>query len=193
VIERVLITGVTGFVGTWMARYFKKSLPNCELWGTSFQSTAGPSGLDHFVQLDLRDKRSTYSLIEKCVPDRVVHLAGLIGNASLDDLISVNIIGTENLYQSLTELCNLDRLRVVQASSAAIYGPIELAELPISEEQTPRPITPYAISKLTQEYLALSFYRREGLQVILGRVFNILGPGQPRGLVPMTFIEEFER
>jgi GDP-4-dehydro-6-deoxy-D-mannose reductase len=46
------------------------------------------------------------------------------------------------------------------------------------------------VSKLAQDYLAQAWHRREGLRVCVGRAFNLLGPGQPRGLVPMTFLKQ---
>ncbi|PKL50524.1 MAG: hypothetical protein CVV39_01310 [Planctomycetes bacterium HGW-Planctomycetes-1] len=188
--KRILITGATGFVGSWTVRHFKAVRSGVELWATSNEPASARLEVDEFVQADLFDNQAVQSLVEKCRPDEVVHLAGLTGNIPLAELIRVNVIGTENLYNTLITNCDLDKLRIVQVSSAATYGMIRSEELPITEQQQPRPVSSYALSKLMQDYLALSLWRRKGLGVIIARVFNILGPGQPDSLVPMTFIRQ---
>jgi GDP-4-dehydro-6-deoxy-D-mannose reductase len=190
--KRLLITGATGFVGIWTSRHFKTARNGIELWATSNEPAPVQLQADKFVQINLCDSEAVRDLIAKCRPDEVIHLAGLIGNASLAELMRVNVIGTENLYTSLIEKCDINKLRVVQAGSAASYGMVYPDELPIIERQEPRPVSPYAISKLTQDYLAMSMWLRNGLQVICGRIFNLLGPGQPKSLVPMAFVERLK-
>jgi GDP-4-dehydro-6-deoxy-D-mannose reductase len=122
----------------------------------------------------------------------VIHLAGLVAEAPLAEHLAINVLGTENLYNALTEMDCYKDLRVIQAGTAAIYGQIEPKELPISEKNPFRPITAYAISKMAQDYLADKFWRTKGLGAIRARIFNLLGPGQPKHLVPVTFIRQLK-
>ena len=125
-----------------------------------------------------------------CRPREVIHLAGSMAGASLENLLQTNVIGTDNLLSALSDLENCEEIRVVQASSASTYGLVNKEELPIMENQPHRPMTSYAISKLAQDYLGFSKWRRNGLGVMSARIFNTLGPGQPDNLVPMTFIKQ---
>lgn len=187
---RLLVTGATGFVGTWTLRHWRKAHPEVEIWATSNQPDC-PSGLaDEFVVLDLRDDRAIHEFIRACNPAQVIHLAGLVANASLAEHLAVNVLGTERIYDALSELDRFEEIRVVQAGTAAIYGTIMPEELPVSEDNPLRPLTAYAISKMTQDCLAQAFWRTKGLNVIRARIFNLLGPGQPDHLVPATFIKQ---
>lgn len=188
--NRVLITGATGFLGCAVYDHIRTAYPDADLWATS-NKQAGPSiRADKFRQIDLCDKEAIDEFVSICKPIHVIHLAGLVGEASLAEHLRINVLGTENLYNSLTNMVNREEIRVVQASTAAIYGLIGKDELPITEDQPPRPVTAYALSKLGQEHLAMAMWRTRGLKVVCARIFNMIGPGQPEGLVPMTFISQ---
>jgi GDP-4-dehydro-6-deoxy-D-mannose reductase len=187
---RVLITGATGFLGRAVYDHIRTACPDADLWATS-NKQAGPSiRADKFRQIDLCDKEAVDEFVSICKPTHVIHLAGLVGEASLAEHLRVNVLCTENLYNSLTNTVNAEEVRAVQASTAAIYGLVGKDELPITEDQPPRPVTAYALSKLSQEHLAMAMWRTQGLQVICARIFNMLGPGQAEGLVPMTFLSQ---
>ena len=80
--------------------------------------------------------------------------------------------------------------KVVQASSAAVYGVVRPEDVPIQESLPLWPVSPYAVSKAAQEHVAVAMGRTHGLRIIRARMFNMLGPRQPAGLVPMTFITQ---
>ena len=190
--QRVLITGATGFVGKWMLRCLRRTRPDAELWAVSdVPLPSGDSLFDEYRQLDIRDGQAVQALVAECRPAHVCHLAGLVGAASLADHLAVNAVGSANLYDALADAQLDPTPRIVQIGSAAAYGPVQPAELPITEEQPLRPITPYAVSKVAQDYVASSAVHSLGLHIVQARVFNIMGPGQPHSLVPMTFIRQF--
>lgn len=96
---------------------------------------------------------------------------------SIKDPIAANhsmVSATVNLLKAAVESKSVKR--VVQAASAAVYG--DNANLPKSEEMLPEPISPYAVSKLSQEYYAKAFYNVYGLETISLRYFNVFGPNQ---------------
>ena len=188
--ERLLITGATGFLGTWTIRHWKMNHPDVELWTTSNQPPTDEMNIDRFFQVDLCDNEAIKNMVHTCQPIQVIHLAGTIGFGSLENHLRVNVLGSQNLYDSLASADQADKLRIIQASSAATYGLIRSEELPVNEEQPYRPISAYALSKLTQDYLALAMWWTKGLKIVCARIFNILGPGQPDSLVPMTFIKQ---
>ncbi len=184
---RILVTGATGFVGLWTLRRLRDARPDAEVWATSDRPDPGDLPAARYRQLDLRDETAVRELVRDCRPTGVVHLASLIAGADLEAYLSVNVLGTGRLYDALAAEAP-DDLRIVQVGSAAMYGAIRNDELPVREEQPLRPLTPYAVSKVAQEYLATSAGLSQGLAIVRARIFNLLGPGQPAGLVPMTFV-----
>lgn len=188
--KRLLLTGASGFLGKCAIHHWLKNYPDIELWTTGIE-TPDPSFIpDNYIQADLCDFEAVRKLVSLCSPDEVIHLAGLIGKAELTDHLRVNVIGTENLFKALLEMGRSAKIRVVQASSASVYGMIRPEELPVTEKQEPRPVTSYALSKLTQQYLGASMWTSCGLQVINACIFNIIGPYQSDFLVPMAFVKQ---
>lgn len=190
--NRILVTGATGFVGEWTLRHWRKAHPEVEIWATSNQPGCPAELANRFTVIDIRDADAIRDFVYKCRPDHVIHLASLVKEASLAEHLNVNVLGTENLYSCLTELGNYAEIRIIQAETAAMYGRVRPDELPISEKNPLRPLTAYAISKTTQDFLAEMFWKTRGLNVIRARIFNLVGPGQPGHLVPATFIRQLK-
>lgn len=191
--DRLLVTGATGFVGRWTLRHWRLSHPDTQVWATSNQPDCPRELADEFRVLDLRDGEAVRDLVRVCHPTQVIHLGGLVGQAPLAEHLAVNVLGTENLYSALADLEQSVEMRAVQAGTAAIYGRVRVDELPVSERNPPRPLTAYAVSKAMQDFLAEAFWRTRGLNIIRTRIFNLLGPGQPERLVPATFIRQLKQ
>jgi len=191
-VHRLLITGASGFVGRWTLAHWRKAYPTADICVTSDRASFADDRADRVSVLDLRDGDAVKRFVGTCRPTHVVHLAGIVGKASLQQHLNVNVLGTENLYQALADMENASDVRIVQAGSAAMYGCVRAEELPITESSVFRPLTPYAVSKMTQDYLAALFWRTRGLKIVRARIFNLLGPGQPEHLVPATFIKQLK-
>lgn len=185
----LLITGATGFVGTWMLRHWRKTHPNIEIWATGHRPDNLGNLADHYAVLDLTDSEAVDHFVRRSQPTQVIHLAGRVANASLEEHLAVNVLGTEHLYQAIAGLAHAKDIPIVQAGTAALYGPVFSNELPITEEHQFRPLTPYALSKATQDHLAAQYWHTDELKTIRARIFNLLGPGQPEHLVPSAFLK----
>lgn len=93
--------------------------------------------------------------------------------------LETNIIGTLNVYKSIVDM-DLDA-KVIYASSAAVYG--EPLFTPVTENHPTNPVSPYGISKLAGEKLALAYFKESGVVSVIARVFNTYGPRQPRYVI----------
>ena len=172
--QRVLITGVGGFIGSHVARRFLQE--GFAVVGVDDFSNGKaenvPPGVD-FIEGDLAHR----STIERIPTDcrRILHLAGQSsGEISFDDPVAdleKNTVSTLNLIRYGIEH-SVDRF--LYASSMSVYGAVD--DAPISESRTCRPLSCYGVGKYASEdYLRV--YQRKLPAVIL-RMFNVYGPGQ---------------
>jgi GDP-4-dehydro-6-deoxy-D-mannose reductase len=164
---RFLITGVTGFVGSRLARHLLAQ--GIEVAGTYFEEASPLPGVAAYTA-DLLDRVALARAVAAAAPDVIVNLAGLshVGESwsQMPEYFRVNVLGTENVLAAAAGR------RVVVASSAEVYGAVPEAEQPIGEEREVAPRTPYALTKAAAERLALAH------GAVVARSFNLIGPGQ---------------
>lgn len=167
--RRLLVTGSTGFV----AAHVKAA---CVAGGSlvGWEFLGNPSGWD------VRDPEAVRALVSDIAPDGVLHLAAQsFVPRSFDapqETLEVNVIGTANLLQALSDTGFAGRMIFV--SSGDIYGRVPDEALPVTEARVPEPRSPYAVSKLAAEQLCLQWNRTSSLDVVVARPFNHVGPGQ---------------
>ena len=123
--------------------------------------------------LDLRNKDHIFSYIERTRPDMIISLAATFAN-EFDEAYSINVNASRLILTAIKEL-GLST-RVVLVGSAAEYGIITPDENPVSEQRVLRPVSIYGMSKAWQTELAC-MYARQGSDVVIARVFNLLGSG----------------
>lgn len=177
--RRVLITGVSGFVGSALARCLGAA--GVRVLGTYIG--APPVGLDADVEeVDLNDAPRLARLVESYDPTVVVHLAGLshVGESwqRIADYFKVNFVGSENLFRAAAGR------RILFASSAEVYGAVPSAEQPISEDRFLAPATPYALTKAAAEHLG------QAAGAIVVRCFNLIGRGQDPSFALPSFAQQ---
>ncbi|MBC7879014.1 MAG: GDP-mannose 4,6-dehydratase [Anaerolineales bacterium] len=180
--SRILITGVHGFVGSHLA-YHLKSMGG-EVFGFDLRATSSDK---NFYQGELTDRNKLKQVLEDVKPDIVFHLAGVIKSSQSEILYKANFLGTVALLDQIMESDR--RPIVIVASSSAVYGHKSGAK-PISERTQLHPLTDYAVSKAAQELAALRYYESFNLPVIIVRMFNLLGPGQPADLACSAFARQ---
>lgn len=120
----------------------------------------------------------------------IVHLAarGSVPRSLADPVATheVNVAGTMRVLEAARRA---EGCHVVMASSSSVYGANE--EMPKSERLAPRPMSPYAASKLAAESMALAYQHSYGLPVLAFRFFNVFGPLQPAGHVYAAVVPSF--
>lgn len=193
---RVLITGITGFAGSHLADYAVDQ-EGVEVHGIR-RWRSPTENIDHLrdrlnmVECDLRDAASVISMIEAVRPERIFHLAAqsyvpTSWHAPAETL-ETNIIGQLNLFDALRHTgCDA---RVQIAGSSEEYGLVHRDEAPITEANPLRPLSPYAVSKVTQDLLAYQYFRSYGTQAIRTRGFNHTGPRRGEVFVVSNFAKQ---
>ncbi|MGB8213530.1 MAG: NAD-dependent epimerase/dehydratase family protein [Anaerolineales bacterium] len=171
-----LITGAAGFLGSHLANQLARE--GHQVRALDDLSTGDPQMLEPDVQFtrgDVNDRPKLWTLLQEV--DCVYHLAARI---SVPESILypreynlANVGGTVSLMEAMRDV---GIRRVVLASSGAIYGDQDVQ--PLTEEQTPRPNSPYAVSKLAAEYYVRTIGKLWGIETVCLRIFNAYGPGQ---------------
>ena len=180
---RVLITGISGFVGTHLAQHLSQQ---GELV-VGFDK-APPKNRDiHSYEGDIANLTEIKHALNDFEPQIVFHLAGILKASQPEAFHQVNVLGTNMLMDAVRE--RNKKPIVLLASSSAIYGR-GYGGRPITERFRPRPETPYATSKLEAEKLARSYFKSDGVPIVIARAFNLLGPGQPPTLACSAFARQ---
>jgi GDP-4-dehydro-6-deoxy-D-mannose reductase len=183
---KALITGVNGFVGEYLSIYLKDK--GIEIYGTDIIDK-GNSEHAHFIKTDLLDEKSTSNMLLDVNPDYIFHLAGQsnVGLSWKDPALTmrVNIMGTVNLMDAVRKAVPKAKMLII--GSADQYGTVLPEMCPLKEDMPINPESPYALSKTLQEQAAQFYIKHFGLNIVLVRAFNHIGPGQRLGFVIPDF------
>jgi len=172
---RMLLTGSTGFVGSYLC----KSFPNS-------------TSLDANGYVDIRNRDKVFQIISTVRPDRVIHLAAQsfvpdsFNNPS--KTFEINFMGTLNLLQALKSVDFSGRFLYIGSSD--VYGMVNSDKLPVTESFPLLPRNPYAVSKVAAEALCYQWSQTENFEIILARPFNHIGPGQNPQFVVADFTKQ---
>ena len=194
--KKILVTGISGFAGNYLARKLLDRGYN-KIYGTylsekSIGSLFGISSQLELFQLDLMDSKTVYEVINKIKPDYVYHLAAIA--SSVQSFKEPNFVITNNINSqiNLLEAIRNTKLnpRIMIVSSAEVYGKVDPKDLPIDEDTPLKPVNPYAVSKLTQDFLGLQYFIAYNIDIIRVRPFNHIGPGQTEQFSTSAFAKK---
>ncbi|HEY4001519.1 MAG TPA: GDP-mannose 4,6-dehydratase [Candidatus Xenobia bacterium] len=182
--SRILITGLTGFVGSHLAEYLLSLPEGHQIYGT-MRWRSRTENVDHLrarltlLECDVRDGTSVREAVATARPDYLFHLAAqshipTSWHAPTDTVLT-NLLGQLNVLESLREQ-NLTGCVVLVPGSSEEYGVVPKEALPIQETCEPHPVSPYAVSKVAQDMLAYQYAQSYGLRIIRTRAFNHIGP-----------------
>lgn len=204
-IDKVLITGITGFVGSHLADYIVENHPDVQIFGLA-RWRSPINNIKHLIDNekvelvygDLTDASSLNQILSKNKPDAIFHLAAQsYVPYSFDAPISTlnsNVIGTANLLEEIKNLRFSDNVKydpiVHICSSSEVYGQVKPDEVPIKETNQFRPASPYAVSKVGEDMLALQYWLSWEIKTIRTRMFTHTGPRRGEVFATSTFAKQ---
>ena len=199
---RALITGITGMVGSHMADYLL-SHTDWDIYGM-YRWRSPLDNIKHLVPEinakarlrllygDLRDTTSINEVIKAASPDFVFHLAAQsfpkTSFASPEDTLDTNVQGTFRVLEALRQYSPSAQIHV--CASSEVFGRVPKDKLPISEECTFHPASPYAISKVGTDLAGRYFAEAFGMNVMTTRMFTHTGPRRGDVFAESTFAKQ---
>lgn len=200
--KRALITGITGMVGSHMADFL---LANTDWEIVGLCRWRSPlDNLEHLIPRinakdrvslvygDLKDTVSLLDVVEKSAPDYVFHLAAQsfpkTSFASPIDTLDTNILGTARLMEAV--LAKAPRAVVHVCASSEVFGRVPKDKVPIGEECTFHPASPYAISKVGTDLVGRYYAEAFGITAMTTRMFTHTGPRRGDVFAESTFAKQ---
>lgn len=190
--KKVLITGISGFAGSHLAEFLLSK--NFEVAGiVRKKENPNISHIENKLKqflADLQNKNQIKKILKQVNPDQIFHLAGFsvprLSFGKTKEVFEANVFSTINLFESLVEL----KLKptFVNVGSSEEYGLTKGGK--ISEETPFVPASPYAVSKLAQDYLGFFYFKNHQIPVIRLRPFNHIGPRQEPVIAVSNFAKQ---
>lgn len=179
-----LVTGASGFAGSHLVDRLLTSCPRVAAWAHR-EVHATPDPRVSWRRVDLTDRVATATAIRETQPTIIYHCAGVPHVAeswkSAATALEVNVMGTHHLLEAVRT--EVPACKTVVISSALVY---RQSEMGLTEEDPLGPSSPYGVSKLAQEMLAL----RAATPVVVARPFNHAGPRQQPSFVTSSFAKQ---
>ena len=200
--KKALITGITGMVGSHLADYLIDKT-DWEIYGLC-RWRSPLDNISHLLQRvneknrvylvygDLRDYISIHEAVRKAKPDYVFHLAAqsypMTSFDSPLDTLETNVQGTANVLEALRK--NDIKAVTHVCASSEVYGRVPREKLPIDEECTFHPASPYAISKVGTDLIGRFYAEAYGMTVMTTRMFTHTGPRRGDVFAESTFAKQ---
>jgi len=194
--KKVLITGISGFVGSHLAELLINEgveVHGAIRWRAPLDNISHiPSNKLTLHNMDIRDLVSCMNVIGEVKPDYIFHLAGQSyvpesWNAPAETL-TTNIVGTANILEAIRKQ-GIDTV-MQMAGSSEEYGLVLPKEVPITESHPLRPQSPYGVSKVACDLLCQQYYRSYGIKTVITRAFNHEGARRGEVFVTSNFAKQ---
>jgi len=181
--KRVLITGIAGFGGSWLAETILQNEKNAEVFGLKRRTTSTKNIIHIMDKLqifdaDITDPVALNKAIKEIKPNAAFHLAAVVSSTRArehpDTTMKTNVDGTKNLLDALTK--GDQDLEIFHfASTSTIYKTTKKS-MPIKEEHPLEAHDPYSKSKIEAEKICNEFFEKEEIPIVITRAFNQGGP-----------------
>lgn len=195
--KKYLLTGYSGFVGRHFLDYLDRGQTHASVKGLDIQPPDFPQDgyrniRVEFEKVDLLDQNHIQKVLHNFQPDYILHLASFSSVAfSWKEPIrsfqnNMNIFF--NLLESVRKLNQ--PVRILSIGSSEEYGNVNEKDLPLTEAHVPRPVNPYAVARVSQEMISKVYVDGYGLDIVMTRSFNHIGPYQREVFVIPSFAKQ---
>jgi GDP-4-dehydro-6-deoxy-D-mannose reductase len=192
--NKYLITGFSGFVSKHFVDYLEYQQKPVSVLG--IDNTPHDFGLDNlhhvywdFQEMDLLDRAGLERTFLQFRPDYILHLASFssVAYSWINPVLSFQ--NNTNIFLNVLEAARVlnSRPRILSVGSSEEYGDLKVISMGFREENALNPISPYAVARVSQEMLSKVYIKGYGLDIVMTRSFNHIGPGQKEIFVISSF------
>lgn len=186
--KKYFVTGINGFVGKYFVDYVHGVEPDSDIMGVDLGETSKAKDIK-YKSLNLCDEKAVHNTIEQYKPDYIVHLAAVSSVAKSWEDPAGCFLNNNAAFLNLAEAIRKTEInaRILSVGSSEEYG---IYDKPMKENFVLHPKSPYSVARLSQEYLSKLYVDRFGLDIVMTRSFNHIGPGQSTQFVVSSFISQ---
>lgn len=193
---KVMITGVTGFAGSYLAEYLlqKKDVEifGLKRWNSPLKDIQAIKDQITLINFDLGDPHSIHHAIQEIKPDKIFHLAAQsyvpMSFRAPHDTFRANVFGTISILEAVRAAA-IDPIIHV-CTSSEVYGQVCEEDLPIDEQTAFRPQSPYGVSKVAEDLTAYQYFASYGMKILRTRSFTHTGPRSKEVFVAPAFAKQ---
>ncbi|NBR05006.1 MAG: NAD-dependent epimerase/dehydratase family protein [Planctomycetes bacterium] len=191
----VLITGITGFAGSYLAEHLQGFAG--KIHGISRSGIWPKNSPKHLQKIPLhisnfQDSLHLASLLKTINPVHIYHLAGFAQTGKSfvnhNEAWMGNLSATQTLYEAIKK--SGIKAKILFAGSGLIYGPAKFDKETMNESSELRPQSPYASSKAASDLLSYQVWINDGIEIIRARPFNHIGPRQSIDFAMASFSKQ---
>jgi GDP-4-dehydro-6-deoxy-D-mannose reductase len=182
--KKVLITGISGSGGSYLAEYIVKNLLEVKVHGLARWHTSTVDNLKDIRnkitmhEVDMTDLGSVIEVLKRVKPDGIINLAAyanvLTSFKTPTAVMYNNVMSTNNLFEAV-RILGINPV-IQHCSTSEVYGKVDPKHVPITEETPFKPASPYAVSKTAQDMIAWNYFIAYKLPVFRTRMFTYLNP-----------------
>ena len=195
--KKYLITGYSGFVSHHFLNYLESRQEACSVLGVDINEPVFDIHSYKYVQntfkkINLLDKAEVDEILQSYLPDYILHLASYSSVANSWKNPVMSFVNNTNIFLNLADQVRLENLscRILSIGSSEEYGKVNTESLPLHEQLPTNPVSPYAVARVSQEMLSQIYAKSYGLDIVLTRSFNHIGPEQSEVFAISSFAKK---
>ena len=195
--KKILITGIAGFVGHHFLQFLYDNKIETDVLGIDInEPTYSVSKYKeiisfNYINVNLLDDSSVNKIISDYKPNFVLHLASFSSVAYSWNYPTESFLNNTNIFMNLVNAIHKYGIdcRILSVGSSEEYGNVSKEDIPIKERQRLKPTSPYGVARVSQEMLSQLYVDNFGLDIVLTRSFNHIGPWQDERFVVPSFVK----
>jgi len=191
--KKILMTGAAGFVASHFIEYLKRNNLEYEILGIDL---ADDMDLDYghakYKKINLADRALIQELLDNFRPDYILHLASVSSVSKSWQAPVESFVNNTNIFLNIAESIRELKLktRILSIGSSEEYGNYPAEKMPLKETYELKPCSPYAVARVSQEMLSKLYADDYGVDIVMTRSFNHIGPRQRDVFVIPSFIKQ---
>lgn len=194
---RLLISGINGFVAQHFLNFLSEQNETFRILGLgrkhdSFDHSKYPKLNIEYKKVDLLNREHVGEILEHFKPQYMVHLASdsSVGHSWKNP--NDSFVNNTNIFLNLVDQIRLHKIpcRILSIGSSEEYGNVSADSLPLTEKSPLNPISPYAVARVSQEMISKIYADGYGMDILMTRSFNHIGPGQKNVFVVSSFAKQ---